>query len=63
MMMSAIIPVFDELMIHKKLTKVHQKLRLTKRRKGTMSKHPGGRLNKKDGLTRYGNSHVKDKTS
>ena len=27
------------------------------------SKRPGGRLNKKDGLTRYGNSHVKDKTS
>ena len=25
--------------------------------------HSGGRLNKKDGLTRYGNSHVKDKTS
>ena len=24
---------------------------------------PVGRLNKKDGLTRYGNSHVKDKTS
>ena len=24
---------------------------------------PGGRLNKKDGLTRYDNSHVKDKTS
>ena len=23
----------------------------------------GGRLNKEDGLTRYGNSHVKDKTS
>ena len=23
----------------------------------------GGRLNKKDGITRYGNSHVKDKTS
>ena len=23
----------------------------------------GGRLNKKDGLTRCGNSHVKDKTS
>ena len=23
----------------------------------------GGRLNKKDGLTGYGNSHVKDKTS
>ena len=24
---------------------------------------PGGRLNKKDGLPRYGDSHVKDKTS
>ena len=23
----------------------------------------GGRLNKKDGLTRYGDSHVQDKTS
>ena len=27
------------------------------------SNTPGGRLNKKDGLTRYGDSHVKDKTS
>ena len=27
------------------------------------SKDAGGRLNKKDGLTRYGDSHVKDKTS
>ena len=26
-------------------------------------KTPGGRLNKKDGLSRYGDSHVKDKTS
>ena len=26
-------------------------------------KRSGGRLNKKDGLTRYGDSHVKDKTS
>ena len=26
-------------------------------------KDSGGRLNKKDGLTRYGDSHVKDKTS
>ena len=26
-------------------------------------KSPGGRLNKKDGLTRYGDSHVKDKTA
>ena len=28
-----------------------------------VAKEPWGRLNKKDGLTRYGNSHVKDKTS
>ena len=28
-----------------------------------LRKDPGGRLNKKDGLTRYGDSHVKDKTS
>ena len=28
-----------------------------------LPKGPGGRLNKKDGLTRYGDSHVKDKTS
>ena len=27
------------------------------------AQEPGGRLNKKDGLTRYGDSHVKDKTS
>ena len=27
------------------------------------TKETGGRLNKKDGLTRYGDSHVKDKTS
>ena len=26
-------------------------------------KDTGGRLKKKDGLTRYGDSHVKDKTS
>ena len=30
---------------------------------GRGERKPGGRLNKKDGLTRYGNSHVKDKTS
>ena len=29
----------------------------------TFIQNTGGRLNKKDGLTRYGNSHVKDKTS
>ena len=28
-----------------------------------INKGSGGRLNKKDGLTRYGDSHVKDKTS
>ena len=28
-----------------------------------LSETSGGRLNKKDGLTRYGDSHVKDKTS
>ena len=32
-------------------------------RKGSVMQRFGGRLNKKDGLTRYGNSHVKDKTS
>ena len=30
---------------------------------GYIFQMPGGRLNKKDGLTRYGDSHVKDKTS
>ena len=30
--------------------------------RGMYLKTSGGRLNKKDGLTRYGNSHVKDKT-
>ena len=29
----------------------------------SVPKRPRGRLNKKDGLTRYGDSHVKDKTS
>ena len=29
----------------------------------TLDDIAGGRLNKKDGLTRYGDSHVKDKTS
>ena len=30
---------------------------------GLVTTAPVGRLNKKDGLTRYGDSHVKDKTS
>ena len=34
---------------------------MKKKRRG--EKESGGRLNKKDGLTRYGDSHVKDKTS
>ena len=34
-----------------------------KQDKPLLQMFPGGRLNKKDGLTRYGNSHVKDKTS
>ena len=33
------------------------------RQVGNSGVSPGGRLNKKDGLTRYGDSHVKDKTS
>ena len=36
---------------------------LTISHKPSMTKRSGGRLNKKDGLTRYGDSHVKDKTS
>ena len=32
-------------------------------RLNNMASAPGGRLNKKDGLSRYGDSHVKDKTS
>ena len=34
-----------------------------KRSTNVIETDPGGRLNKKDGLTRCGNSHVKDKTS
>ena len=33
------------------------------REKGSEKRLAGGRLNKKDGLTRYGDFHVKDKTS
>ena len=40
-------------------TKMHLKISSAKWRPFC----PGGRLNKKDGLTRYGDSHVKDKTS
>ena len=34
-----------------------------RRKTRRVSGHSGGRLNKKDGLARYGDSHVKDKTS
>ena len=37
--------------------------RLTSSQTEFIQRTSGGRLNKKDGLTRYGNSHVKDKTS
>ena len=36
---------------------------MTAHKRITNVKNTGGRLNKKDGLTRYGDSHVKDKTS
>ena len=39
------------------------KLRMSFHSLSSINHQPGGRLNKKDGLTRYGNSHVKDKTS
>ena len=45
------------MMIAKEQAKYHEMKRLSS------SSEPGGRLNKKNGLTRYGNSHVKDKTS
>ena len=35
----------------------------TQRLKMHKVQRPGGHLNKKDGLSRYGDSHVKDKTS
>ena len=37
--------------------------RFDKRISHKEAQESGGRLNKKDGLTRYGDSHVKDKTS
>ena len=39
---------------------IHHPLKLDSQK---LDQHTGGRLNKKDGLTRYGDSHVKDKTS
>ena len=50
------------LLIHCGLLTVYGNLDLRQNRPLTVST-PRGRLNKKDGLTRYGNSHVKDKTS
>ena len=38
-------------------------LKNNKERATRISVTPGGRLNKKDGLTKCGDSHVKDKTS
>ena len=41
------------------LTNIHKRYPIAR----PLGADPGGRLNKKDGLTRYGDSHVKDKTS
>ena len=41
--------------------RIHSKIECGNRK--ISFKKTGGRLNKKDGLTRYGDSHVKDKTS
>ena len=54
--------------LFRRRSKKTSKLRVTglyegKSQVNSPHKGPGGRLNKKDGLTRYGNSHVKDKTS
>ena len=44
-------------------TRIHKTLLLTRPHWPHWMTPSGGRLNKKDGLTGYGNSHVKDKTS
>ena len=46
--------------IHKLALQLHECQIVDLRLRNKIS---GGRLNKKDGLTRYGDSHVKDKTS
>ena len=46
-----------------KITKQHVLIKILTKISQVKFTEPGGRLNKKDGLTRYGNSHVKDKTS
>ena len=59
-------PTPAQIIVHKNLCyppkkKIRLSLQTLKRAQTQLS--PGGRLNKKDGLTRYGDSHVKDKTS
>ena len=51
------------LLMHICITQLHLVNLRAIYRKCIGEKCSGGRLNKKDGLTRYGNSHVKDKTS
>ena len=49
--------------LHRRYEKVKTTVEGFKKVSSHKTKPSGGRLNKKDGLTRYGNSHVKDKTS
>ena len=48
---------------HNPFLQLHKCHLYTEQKTAVLKQNPGGRLNKKDGLTRYGNSHVKDKTS
>ena len=50
---------FGVVQLNKRLNKTEEIVNYIK----TLAPEAGGRLNKKDGLTRYGDSHVKDKTS
>ena len=68
--MSVVTELLDILPGHLHGSRSRKKSKLTQNRVQGMDMqlydvitHPWGRLNKKDGLTRYGDSHVKDKTS
>ena len=45
------------------ISQYHMYIEFTQTWSSHFLQNPGGRLNKKDGLSRYGDSHVKDKTS
>ena len=51
------------LYIEHRMSPINFLYRVLKPSKSGVKLTPGGRLNKKDSLTRYGDSHVKDKTS